>query len=98
MPTVPFAEAIGDHLRDDAFAVGYLNDSLMEGGLQTFLLALGYIVEARGLKKAALAKDADMDRAGLYRLLDGNGNPTAETLTSLLDALGFRLAVERKVG
>ena len=40
-----------------------------------------------------LARKAGLGRQALYTALSENGNPTLETLTSVLDALGLQLTV-----
>ena len=42
-----------------------------------------------------LAAEIGVKRQQLYRALSEEGNPTLETLTKVIGALGFRLSVER---
>ena len=43
-----------------------------------------------------LARKAGLGRQALYTALSENGNPTLETLTSVLDALGLQLTVQKR--
>ncbi len=42
----------------------------------------------------AIAGDAKLNRESLYRMLSGSGNPSLESLASVLNACGLRLAVQ----
>jgi DNA-binding phage protein len=41
-----------------------------------------------------VAKDSGVQRETLYRSLSEHGNPTLQTLTSVLGAMGLRMRVE----
>ncbi|TMJ19487.1 MAG: putative addiction module antidote protein [Alphaproteobacteria bacterium] len=56
--------------------------------------ALGIIARARGM--SGLAAETGVKRQQLYRALSADGNPTLETLTKVVKALGFRLAAQRE--
>ena len=49
---------------------------------------------ARAQNMSGLARDADLNRAGLYRALSEDGNPTLSTLLKIMRALGLRLRIE----
>jgi len=53
-------------------------------------VALGDIARSKGM--AAIAKETGLNRETLYRALSADGNPTLETMQSVLKALGLRLA------
>ena len=53
---------------------------------------LKYIARARSM--SGLARDAELNRAGLYRALSEDGNPTLSTLLKITRALGLRLRIE----
>jgi probable addiction module antidote protein len=53
--------------------------------------ALGDIARSKGM--AAIAEETGLNRETLYRALSADGNPTLETIQSVLKALGVRLAV-----
>ena len=49
---------------------------------------------ARAQNMSGLARDAELNRAGLYRALSEDGNPTLSTLLKITQALGLRLRIE----
>jgi probable addiction module antidote protein len=61
-----------------------------------FLLSvIGDIARSKGM--AQLARELNLERAGLYKAFSKNGNPSFKTVYNLLDNLGFRLRVVHKV-
>ena len=82
-------------LKDPAEAAAYLDAALEEGDPCLFLLSLRNVAEAHGgLLK--LSQKTKLNRVNLYRMLSRQGNPEINSLAKLLDAMGFRLAVEAK--
>jgi len=90
--TVPYADGLKAQLSDPEEAVAYLNAALEENDQEIFLLALRDVAEARGFSQ--LAKDTQLNRENLYRMLSNKGNPQLASLNALLRSLGLRLAVE----
>jgi probable addiction module antidote protein len=82
-------------LKDPDEAVEYLNAALEEGEPEVFLLALRDVVDSYG-GMGKLAASTSLNRENLYRMLSTKGNPEFFSLSTVLDALGFRLAVEPK--
>jgi probable addiction module antidote protein len=81
-----FLEALTDRVE----AAHYVNAALRDS-LPSFLMALKDVAQAKQL--ARVAKDAGVQRETLYRSLSDRGNPTLETFSSVLHALGFRFEV-----
>ncbi len=54
--------------------------------------ALSDIARARNMSR--LARDAKLDRAGLYKALSEEGNPSFTTVMKITRALGLRLRLE----
>lgn len=82
-------------LKDPEEAAAYLDAALEEGDPRLFLLALRNVAEAHGgLLK--LSQKTKLNRVNLYRMLSRQGNPEINSLAKLLDAMGFRLAIEAK--
>jgi len=81
-------------LKDDHEALTYLQVAL-EDSREAFLLALRNVAEARQF--TAIARESELDRVNLYRMLSENGNPTLASLEKILNVLGLRLSVEMKV-
>jgi probable addiction module antidote protein len=94
MPTKSYREDLLKRLANPEYAALYLKASLDEtledGSMEVFLLALKDVVEAKGAVQA-IASDADISRQHLYRLLNGTGNPTLETLSAVLQAVGIAI-------
>jgi probable addiction module antidote protein len=82
-------------LKDPAEAAEYLNAALEDGEPEVFLLALRDVVESYG-GMGKLATSTSLNRENLYRMLSTKGNPEFFSLSTVLDAVGFRLAVEPK--
>lgn len=82
-------------LKDPREAEAYLNAALEENDPGLLLLALRNVAEARG-GMLRTARKAGLNRENLYRMLSKAGNPRLDSLTQLLDAMGFRLTVGLK--
>jgi probable addiction module antidote protein len=84
---------IYDHLKTEEEIDGFIEASIEEAKDDTdpkFLIqALEAAARARGMLKTA--KEADVDRAGLYRILSGETDPRASTLAKIANVLGYRL-------
>ena len=72
-------------------AAVYLSVAL-EDSPQMFLTALRNVAQARTM--AGVARQAGITRESLYRATSGEGNPTLDTLDSVLNVLGMGLRVE----
>ena len=84
-----------ESLKDPVEAAEYLNAALEEGEPKVFLLALRDVVDSYG-GMSKLAASTSLNRENLYRMLSSKGNPEFFSLSSVLSAVGFRLAVEPK--
>jgi DNA-binding phage protein len=58
---------------------------------EAFLKALRNVAQARQVAK--VAKDAGVKRETLYRSFSEESNPTFQTLSSVLGALGMKLSI-----
>ncbi|GHV86208.1 transcriptional regulator [Spirochaetia bacterium] len=77
---------------EDVF--GILEAAMEENDPDFLLSVIGDIARSKGM--AEIAKELDLDRAGLYRSFSSSGNPSFKTVFNLLDVLGLRLRVEPK--
>jgi probable addiction module antidote protein len=84
-----------ESLKDPTEAAEYLNAALEDGEPEVFLLALRDVVDSFG-GMGKLAVSTSLNRENLYRMLSIKGNPEFFSLSTVLDAVGFRLAVEPK--
>jgi probable addiction module antidote protein len=71
-------------------AASYLQNAL-EDSPEQFLIALGKVAQARQMSR--VAAEAGIQRESLYRSLSSSGNPTLNTLMSVLKAVGLRLTI-----
>jgi len=84
-----------ESLKDPTEAAEYLNAALEDEEPEVFLLALRDVVDSFG-GMGKLAASTSLNRENLYRMLSTKGNPEFFSLSTVLDAVGFRLAVEPK--
>lgn len=89
-----YREKLLEDLQDLESARDYLNQALIDEDPRVFLLALKNVHAAQGGKMTELAKETDISRENLYRILSKKGNPKLTNIISLLNAVGFSLAVE----
>ncbi len=90
--TEKYEDGLKKSLKNPEESAAYLSAALEENDQEIFLLALRDITEARGFTK--MAQDTLLNRENLYRMLSPKGNPQLSSLTTLLDSIGLRLAVE----
>lgn len=88
-----YQEELVKDLQDPSEAGEYLNAALEDEDPEIFLLALRDVAEAHG-GMTRLSERTHLNRENLYRILSKKGNPELRSLGALLQALGFRLAVE----
>ena len=70
-------------------------EAAMEGNNPKHIAsAIGDVARAKGISE--IARKTGLGRQALYNALSENGNPTLETLTAVLDALGLELSVQPK--
>lgn len=82
-----------EKLADPEIAEGYLNSAL-EDSPQMFLKALLNVTQARQV--GVIADAAGIKRETIYRAFSKTGNPTLDTLNSVLQALGLQIRVAAK--
>jgi len=86
-------EATAESFRKDpVFAAEYLTTVLAEGNQEELMVALRRIAQAFG-GVPKLAERTKLNATTLYRTLSRQGNPELRSMTTLLKALGMRLAV-----
>ena len=80
---------------DSEEAILYYIEAAMEGNDPKHIArALGDVARSKGMTE--VARRTGLGRQALYSALSENGNPTLETLTAVLGALGLELTVQRK--
>ena len=93
--SAPYDDLLIDMLKDEERALAYLNAALDEQDPRVFLIAVRNVTQAQG-GIAQVALRSGLNRESLYRALSEKGNPSVQTLTAVLGALGARLGVARK--
>ncbi|MBA3751341.1 putative addiction module antidote protein [Candidatus Dependentiae bacterium] len=88
-----YQEKLVQDLQDPELASAYLSEALKDEDPRLFLLALKNVCEAQGKGMTALAKETELSRENLYRILSKKGNPKLNNIISLLSAVGFQLSV-----
>ena len=87
-----YDDLLMDMLKDEERALAYLNAALDEPDPRVFLVALRNVTQAQG-GIAKVAARSGLNRESLYRALSERGNPSVQTLSAVLGALGARLSV-----
>lgn len=72
----------------------YLQAAFEIGDPKQIAKALGNVAKAQGVM--AIANQTGLAREHLYTSFSEHGNPTLQTLTSVIDAMGYRLSVTPK--
>jgi probable addiction module antidote protein len=70
----------------------YLTDALASGDAAFTTRAIGNLARAHGM--GAIAEEANVDRAGLYRSFRGDMDPAFSTVLKVLTALGVQLVAK----
>jgi probable addiction module antidote protein len=88
----PFDHA--NYLQTEEDILYYLEAAMEGNDPKHIASALGDVARSQGMTE--LARKAGVGRQALYSALSENGNPTLETLTSVLSALGLQLTVQKR--
>ena len=90
--TTPFDAAA--YLQSEEDILYYLEAAMEGNDPKHIASALGDVARSRGMSE--IARKAGVGRQALYGALSEGGNPTLETLTSVLEALGLQLSVQKR--
>jgi probable addiction module antidote protein len=91
--TTPYRSSLLESLKNPDHAAQYLNACLEDQDPRVFLLALRDVADASGGIRD-LSRQSGLNRESLYRMLSGDGNPSLDSLTAVLNAVGLRLFVQ----
>lgn len=94
MATVDYEKRLINRLKNPEYASEYLNQALKDGSQDLFMLALRDVAKAKGITRTA--RESNLNRESMYKMLSGNGNPNLSSLNKLLDSLGLALNISRK--
>ena len=82
------------HLETEEDILYYLEAAMEGNDAKHIASALGDVARSQGMTE--IARKTGLGRQALYTALSVDGNPTLETLMSVLTALGLRLTVLRE--
>ena len=88
---VSYLSGLEERLRDSTYAADYVRAAADEG-CEAFVVALGDVIRAHRFSNVS-ARTA-LNREHLYRAFSKNGNPSIETVWSVMEAIGLHLSVE----
>lgn len=81
-----------DYLDSAEAIAAYLDAYLEDSTAEEWRNALATVARSRGISD--LARRSGISRPGIYKALGEHGNPSFETIRSILSAMGLRLTVE----
>ena len=81
-----------DYLNSAEAITAYLDAYLEDGSPKELRAALDTVARSHGISD--LAARSGVTRQGIYKALGQDGNPSFETVRSILSAMGLRLTVE----
>ena len=81
-----------DYLGSAEAIAAYLGAWLEDGTPDELRRALATVARSHGMSD--LARKSGVSRPGIYKALGEEGNPSFETIRSILGAMGLRLTVE----
>ena len=79
--------------KDPEFALQVINNILEDGDQGELMIVLRQMAKAYGGVQT-VADKAHLNPTQLYRTLSPTGNPALSSLSAILKAMGFRLAVQ----
>lgn len=82
---------VAEHLDKEEDIRLYLEAAFEDSDPAVIKHAIAAVARARGM--GDIAQKAGISRAGLYRALSDEGNPTLDTLSAILGTFGMRLSV-----
>ena len=86
-----YAESLEASLTDPVEAAAYLQAVMELDDNAALLVALRHVAKAHGM--AEVARRAEVGDKSLFKSLSDTGNPTLETISKVLHAVGLRLSV-----
>lgn len=81
-----------DYLNTAEAIAAYIDEYLADGSPEELREALDTVARSHGISD--ISKRSGVTRAGIYKALGQDGNPSFETIRSILAAMGLKLAVE----
>jgi probable addiction module antidote protein len=91
--TVTSKFEIADYLDDPEAMLEYLALAIEDENPDVFIAALGHVAKARGMSQ--IAELSGLGRESLYKGLKSGSKLRYQTVQKVVNALGFRLSLER---
>ena len=79
------------HLDSPEMIREYIQAAIEEGDPALLRLALADVAKAKGM--SGVAEQAQLNRQNLYKSLSATGNPSFDTVSKVMHALGLKLQV-----
>ena len=91
--TERYRDELLESLKNNEEAAHYLNACLEDDDPRVFLMALRDVADAHGGVRT-VSRETRLNRESLYRMLSKSGNPSLDSLASVLHALGLHLSIQ----
>ena len=88
---VSYQSYLVESLKDPAEAAAFIDAAMALEDPAALLQALRHVAKAHGMTE--VARRAELGDKTLFKALGEQGNPTLETVTKVLHAVGLRLSV-----
>ena len=79
------------YLANEEAMAEYLSQVLEDGDNAELIRALGNIAKAKGM--ATIARESGLGRESLYKALSEGSQPRFDTISKVINALGFKMSV-----
>ncbi len=89
-----FGLFLEEQLKDPKLAAHYIMAAIEENDEKYLARALSDVVKAHGTSK--VAKATHLSRQALYKMFSSKGNPTLQSVNSVLGAVGLKMRIEPK--
>lgn len=86
-----YTDSLREALKDPEEAAAYIEAAIEQGDNAALLVALRHVAAAHGM--AEVTRSAGTGEKTLFKTLSETGNPTLDTFTRVLRAVGLRLSV-----
>jgi probable addiction module antidote protein len=81
------------YLKSEEDIIAYLDAAMEDNDPAHIARALGDVARSEGMTE--ISRRTGLGRQALYTALSEQGNPTLETVTSIISSLGLRLSVRK---
>ena len=88
-------ELLEEYLQNPEFALSFLNQALADDDIDAFKKSLKDIIKVHG-NISAIAKEANVSRGTLYKLMSDKGQPEIGTILKVFHALGYDVTVTQR--